>query len=477
VTDDRGDASSTRKSPTRRAPPDGRRVAAWIATAIGIVAGGYEIAAHIDPIVAAQYGLAFASGLMWCDQVGQSPPAAPGLSDADVPPLRGLELFGFAWVALAVLGFATSPSLLLVAVATAIFSLYTLAQWECALRHVPKRGTLARRLLSALFQYKRRVGRRVSGRLVAAPLIALIATVGGSTALGIATTETKQSPPAPAPATTKQPAKSGPAPSNPPASGETTTAPAPTKPAPPSGFNCRFHEYPEAEWASVPIRELLESGAGLGPKEEGCVESLHTEYETTHHFVWGQGLKPITGQVLSVVMDSYALSPSAIYLAPATENVEALIHQYKIVGGTNRPRPYYRAGSGDFYLVNTVNNGTAVLIRTHSGHAFEAPKFLTLQPSVAVAWARIMQVKHSWQWVVEQSARNSAGEMVFKLTASGAEQPDATVTYSPRTGIAYWLVAPKSYEYPAHQAKIDPGELEQDIREYLPSSPEPSPHE
>ncbi len=244
----------------------------------------------------------------------------------------------------------------------------------------------------------------------------------------------------------------------------------PNETSKPPAFSCPYPRYPNAEWAVEPIQHFLrETERRLGEPVEGCVESLNTEYLADDGFVWGVGINPnasTAGNELSIVVASRDFETPGIFLSPAIKPVERLIHVFHDVGAPQGYGwPHFRAASGDYYLLDTAESGTCVLLRTKSGEPNEVLPFTTLYPSVAEAWLVITRETKSWQWVIELAASNRKGEREFKLTAAGADESDATVTFDPVSHVAKWKGT--SYGYPAKQTDIDPSEISNDVNKYL----------
>ena len=229
---------------------------------------------------------------------------------------------------------------------------------------------------------------------------------------------------------------------------------------------CPAHTtYPEAEWATAGILALLDGGTPLGPLEQGCLEHLNIEDESVHGLVWGVGVEPKTETSLSLIFDDPQIGIPGIVIAPAVENAEEIIKKYKSLAPDGRSFPRYPAGQGDYYLLDTYESGTCVLLRRRSGEPDEEPSYTTLPPSVAVGWLAVTKSLKKWQWV--ELFEGSSGTQMYKLTASGETLSDATITYDPKSGVAQWRIGDETFPYPAKQRDIAPAEVEVYVKKYL----------
>jgi hypothetical protein len=407
-------------------------------------------AAQLPALPVTQYVLAAFALIMLIREVGD-------------PPARSLVwqvVWPLGWSLISVLGFSQAPAVGYGISFTAFFWAFTIAEWRCA---ADARGRLPGGVLRRLEAYKRMFGRgsRVAGATALAGFGAVAGAFGVTvTIVHRATTPARSRGPAPAqphiPALPLEVATTG-----------ATTGDAEQEPriAPPR-LECPLHVYRNAVWASAAVNALLAGGAGLGREEEGCVGHLDTRYASSDGFVFGRGLLG-SGLVQSIVVDSEALGPPAIFIAPATGPAESLIRRYHSIGGVGRAFPRYRAGAGDYYLVNAANAGTCVLVRERSGGATEGPPYTVLYPAVAAAWLRIIELTGRWQWPTLVSDSNRQGEAVIELEAAGETRGDAEVTYDRRSLRARW----NGYVYPPRQRQLSPLEVERLVREDLGSAP------
>jgi hypothetical protein len=135
------------------------------------------------------------------------------------------------------------------------------------------------------------------------------------------------------------------------------------------------------------------TGLPPGRKEGGCTQKYQeTVTPANGTSVWAWGQNPDTGQVLSIAVDSSELGP-ALFLAPATEPVHALIERFGAVGGIRR----LEAGTGDLYPVVT-RIGTFILIRREKGSEADPRPSSTLVPVGAQAWMKLMQRTGRFYW-------------------------------------------------------------------------------
>jgi hypothetical protein len=398
-----------------------------------------------------QYGLAALALVMFMREVDEGFLGVAG---------RGRLVWPVGWALIAAIGFTQPPALSLTAIFTAAFAAFTLVEWKC--RRSDYTGTWSSRAGRWTAAIKRafRPGRAVAGAATIGGFAVIAGLLGTVLAIAIGSRKSPETNSTASTTSTGTTSTTGAAPPPPTVTTNTTSTPTTTA-TESSGYQCEPRAYANAQWASPAINQLLAGGAGLGPEEEGCVESLNTQYESSTGFVYGKGLTS-TGRVQSIVVDSYELGPPAIFIAPATGEIEALIARYHLIGGTEKAFPRYRAGSGDFYLVNTLSNGTCMLIREKSGEAYEAPGYQLLYPSEAVAWRRIVELR-GWQWPRQLADPNAAGETEVELFKPGEPSPDATITYDPKTGITSW----GQNRYPNRQRDLSPSELEAFARKDL----------
>ncbi len=455
------DDASDSTNPAALNPPLVKYVIAAL-TGIGLLGTALTVARVLPLLPATQYGYSLSALAMFVREAGDVP---TGTSQSQSTRVGWL----LVWAAITIVGASHVPTFWLVFPFSAVFWIFTLAEWKCAAAAFPAssaRGRARRRIATFKRLFRGRRGAGLITTVILAGATASIGTTMGAVAL-IAKVEQQRSKPVSTGTSTKSKRTGGtsktPQVSTSPTGTTTAQASSEASGATAAPQQCAKHTYTEAPWASKQINELLETGAMLGPKEEGCVEKLKLEYEANDGFVWGIGLSlTAPGQRSSIVIDSHLFLP-AIYIAPALGKIETLIHHYGLIGGTEKPFPRYRAGSGDFLLVNTAENGTCVLIRARSGAEYEAPEYQLLYPSEAVAWQTVMHNLHHWEWPTMAPTLNEAGEQVFNLTAAGASSPNAEITYNTTTDEAHW----NGYGYPAIQRDLSPSELEQDVNTYL----------
>jgi hypothetical protein len=440
------------------------RYGRWVVATIATIVAGIALARETHLRALTQHGIIVPAVLLLGAEFRRSPDS----------PREAREQLGWlaAWIAVGILCGITSPSIKCIVPSTALLWWYAYIQCECDTNRVRGGGAPLRSLLALRTQLKSVVHWRTAGVAFPAAVatIAALATSAGGFFSVVAephhrtkTASNKVHGGSRKPSTpSKQPPKKTPAPPK--------EYPAGARPEehrePTPLFTCPYPEYPSATWAVRPIQMLLrDTLRWLGEPYEGCVESLNTEYQAEHGFVWGVGKDPKTGQALSAVIASYGLPEPSLYLAPAIPSIERLIRIYHFLSGP-KGWPHYDAGEGDFYLVNTFTEGTCVLIRDRSGNAHEDLPFTILYPSVATAWALIIRRSEHWQWPTELPGRNHAGEVVFELSQPGDSISDAEITFNTKTFTATWRGS-ESYKYHRSQNDIAPAELEQDVRNDL----------
>ena len=455
-----------------RSNPDLERIFVLFAAVLAVVAEGLALSHELPLLAATQYSLAFGAFVIWLIAVGYQPPPRSRTDSRGRSVARRRAIWLAAFFLIFVSGATQPPNVLLVSIYSAILWLFLFSEWRCELPPTSDPDSLKQQLWRVAAATKRalsgRRGRRATALLAAVGALAIGGTAGATlSALSQKEDTSSEEAPAPQPSTTPTtPTRTTPTPGDQsqPGSGGTPKDPKKSK----SATSCTPQSYTKAEWATGPINHLLET-SGLGPEEEGCVDELKTEYLSETGLVWGKGISNTTGRAVSIVVDSYTLGHPAIFIAPALPQVEQLIRRYKLISGTEKPFPRYRAGQGDFYLVNTAHSGTCALIRSRSGEADESVSYELLYPAEAAAWARIIQVTKKWQWPERALLSNNRGEPVIKLrTSGGSDTPDTTITVD-KTGRAHWWQYKKDFVFESKQRDLSPTELEVDVLEYLPT--------
>jgi hypothetical protein len=445
------------KRTPQRSNPDLAKIAAVLVAIIGLLAGGAAIAHYPGWLPLTQYWLASGGVLMLLAHAWEGRAALATTKH---------RCFVTCWLIILISCAAASPTLWWTIVCLAAFWLFVLVEVRCTIE-MPE-DPRAKKLVRNIGKWKVALGYRHAKSALPATVAAVIA-LSGLAGTGLAAThphhshETQNGGKTPRP---KSPSLQPPSKKELPK--HSTPAPSHSAEPTPTSWHCPRQTYPEAPWAAEPIRELLNGSSKLGPEEEGCVERLKLENENAYGLVWGLGIKPDTKLDLSLVFYDPRIAPEpGIVIAPAISNLEELIATYGGVAPDGGRFSRYKAGSGDYYLINTYESGTAIVVRAHSGASSESPSYTTLRPSVGVAMLTVTKVLEVWQWPTKEKQTNAAGEIVYQLTAAGGEQPDATITFNPKTGSALWRSPWKNYPYPAIQRDLDPQEVERYVREYL----------
>jgi hypothetical protein len=472
--EDQRDSASESGAPRAggRSNPDLERIFVLFAAVLAVVADGLALSHKLPLLAATQYSTAFGAFVIWLIAVGYPPPPRSRTDAKGRSVARRRAIWLGVFFLIFVTGATQPPSVLLVTIYSAVLWLFLFSEWRCELPPARKPDSATQQLWRAAAATKRalsgRRGRRATALLAAVAALAIGGTAGATLSVLSHKEDTvSEEAPTPQPPTIPTtPTPTTPASSNQgqPGSGGTPENPKQSK----SAGTCTPQSYAKAEWATGPINHLLEN-SGLGPEEEGCLEELKTEYLSKTGFVWSKGISNTTGRPVSIVVDSYTLGHPAIFIAPALPQVEQLIRHYELISGTEKPFPRYRAGQGDFYLVNTARFGTCVLIRSRSGESDESVSYELLYPAEAAAWARIIQVTKKWQWPERALLPDSKGEAVIKLrTSGGSETPDTEITID-KGGRAHWWQYKKDFVFETKQRDLSPTELEVDVLEYLPT--------
>ncbi len=439
--------------------PDFKRVVEWLVLTLGLVTGGAASVGLVEWHDVAQYGLVGAAALMLIWFLTEE-------LDQFLRPSKTLA-FSFLFFATIVLGVVIPPEAIWLALAfAAVFWSFVAIEWRCELDSPPDSDAHTDRVLRGLGKLKARLGYRYPKAVVPLRLAVIVALFGGF-ATALATTDrpsiskaAPKVPPVPVPVPKPKPKPKVPNPEHPAGT-----------PGGSEGYSkwegrCPAHTtYPEAEWATAGILALLDGGTPLGPLEQGCLEHLNIEDESVHGLVWGVGVEPKTETSLSLIFDDPQIGIPGIVIAPAVENAEEIIKKYKSLAPDGRSFPRYPAGQGDYYLLDTYESGTCVLLRRRSGEPDEEPSYTMLPPSVAVGWLAVTRSLKKWQWV--ELFEGSSGTQMYKLTASGETLSDATITYDPKSGVARWRIGDETFPYPAKQRDIAPAEVEVYVKKYL----------
>jgi hypothetical protein len=458
-TPESSDGGTPRRPPSGH-NPDFKRILEWIALLLTLATVAGAAAWLFEWGDVTQYGLVTAAVLMLALSLSQE---RKHLSR------RGKALtFACAYAAMIVLGLVVAPAVWLTSVLTVLFWAFVGIEYRCEIDERPASGTLGDRVLTRLGKLKVGLGYRHQKPSIPIRLAALAAVFGSFGTTLAATHHHHASKKAPPPKEAKRhedhhKSTIGNGEGHP-SNGESQNP----KEEKPHRSNCSQPAvYSEAPWATAGIDKMLDGGTILGPSEVGCLEHLHTEYEGIYGMVWGVGVQPETGVSLSLVFDTPRIGTPGVVIAPAVENIEELIKKYKGLAPDGTSFPRYRAGQGDYYLLDTFESGTCVVIRRRSGEADEDPTYTTLVPPVATAWLAIIRALKKWQWPIELQPMKS-GTKVFRLTAAGETSPDARITYDPKSGIAYWQADGELFEYPPDkQNDIAPAEVERYVKAYL----------
>jgi hypothetical protein len=444
--------------------PEIRRMISVALTALSAIGASVAAAELGSPVSPTQYWLGISAGALVVLEIADG---GEGGSTGKRPPSalsqRGLILRCLTLAAISVTAFIFHPSLFLVCPDCLMFWLFTLSMWKCTSWSIPTAGTFWGAISRSIIVLKRMFGGRRGARVAFAfgllAFTAVTATTSASVSIvaAIKHAESRASDPNNKKANHSTKIKtSTTATSSATKTSGTTQAP-PSSPFPEWDGACGTYQYRNVPgWEAHEITELLGGSAGLGRNEEGCVEQLHNEYAASSAFVWGEGVNPISGAPLSIVLDSRTLAP-AIVLTPALKAVRGLIHHYKLLGGSETLFPRYRAGSGDYYLLETAEHETCIVIRSKSGSIAEAPPYTTLYPSTAIAWLKMVELTGKWQWPVESVERNKQNEIVYELFTPGSTTKDAEITYNTKSEEAKW----DGYPYPAHQNRIPHATVQQ----------------
>jgi hypothetical protein len=120
-----------------------------------------------------------------------------------------------------------------------------------------------------------------------------------------------------------------------------------------------------------------------------------------------------------------------------------------------QPFPRYRAGAGDYYIVNS-EAGSYVLIREEAGTNQMAVPYVELAPSAATALIAADRELGVWLWPTITAAAPDRDVIALRTGASG--QVRARIVYRPLSGTAERAPYPV---YEREQAQLSPSELEQ----------------
>jgi hypothetical protein len=435
--------------------PDLRKIARFALAVLATLGAAVTATELGSPLRPAQYWLGFSGIVLVLLEIADG---GEGGSHGAAPPTqlaqRGLIVRCLVFAAIALTAFLVEPNLYLVWVDCIFFWLSALSMWKCTAWTIPTTGSFWGRVSRAIIILKRMFGGRRGARGAFAFGLIVVTAVVITTAASVATVAeikaTKAQPAKAVPSVTHSTPTHLPTASTPESVAPTASAAPSSSSLPEWNGSCGSYAYPTVPaWAVQELGHLLGGSAGLGPSEEGCVQRL--TYDVSTGFVWGEGVNPTSGAALSIVFDSRVLPP-AIVLTPALQAVRQLIHNYKVLGSPGKLFPRYSTAGGDYYLLDTESEGTCVVIRSRSGSAAEAPPYTTLYPSTAVAWTRVMELTHSWQWPVEAATPNKNGEIVYELFAPGSAVSDATITYDSTSREATW----HGYTYPRSQRELSP---------------------
>jgi hypothetical protein len=176
------------------------------------------------------------------------------------------------------------------------------------------------------------------------------------------------------------------------------------------------------------ITELFAGGPRLGGIEApgtliaGCPGKLHVTRTASGLFAYTLGKSPITGETLSIAVDSPL--GSGLVLAPAVQPVLALIRQFKVVGAGKRRN----VSSGDFIPVQT-SAGTFLLIRRETGSALATKAFTVIPPVVAQGWIDAVARSQQFLWPVPR--HHSRATVYYFESNSQPSQVAYTFPYRP----------------------------------------------
>lgn len=192
---------------------------------------------------------------------------------------------------------------------------------------------------------------------------------------------------------------------------------------------CTSPGYGAPAWAIHAIAaQYREVPNAPGTTAAGCTGLIYSPSWAEGEFVYAYGSLPSAppSDWLSLVVDSKQFGP-ALFLAPATIPVNALIQSGLVVGGS----PRVPTGNGDMYEV-TTEIGTYVLVRAQT-HAVGQPSVTTgyteLPPAAVTAWVYLMTQAGAWLWPHIEPAFTGGEVFTFSMLGFGRKYP-ATMTYS-----------------------------------------------
>jgi hypothetical protein len=170
-------------------------------------------------------------------------------------------------------------------------------------------------------------------------------------------------------------------------------------------------------WATQDIYDEYLGGRGPGALDAGCTGLVYQPPWANGRFAYTIGTFSHHPAPMSVGVDSPRFGP-AIFLAPATSDVLAMINNGQIIGGS----PRGDAGSGQYYAVYG-SFGTKMLIRTET-HPPGRPTGITLYeqlpPAVASAWFYAMENLAGGQWLWPRRPKHGPGQLeIFELARLG----------------------------------------------------------
>jgi hypothetical protein len=451
--------------------PNIRRYLELLAAVFALVAEGLALDKDLPLLAVTQYLCAagvLAIAVIQLDHISRK----PGSAQLTVPSGQRVGIWLVAWVFVIVTAVTQRPDdPWLVGAYGGLAWLFLFAGLKCSLDRMPRIGTVRHRLWMVAASAKQALGGRKRAAFSALVIAGAVAVCSTASALIVAVApktvaaHVNRSPKGPTPKEVLEKEEKKDETSQDPnghaEEGEGASSGT-------SNGSCNRHKkFSEAEWAASEIEALLDGGTVLGPKEEGCVDTLDTEFFDETGFVYGVGISSETHRPISIVTYGTKLQHPSIFIAPALGLVETIIARYHVVEGDGKKFPRYDAVSGDFYLANTGGQGTCVIIRSKSGEPNQALPYELLYPAEAAAWLRIMQIRTHWQWPVREAKLNDKGEEVIKLFTPGNGVPDATITAVPDGGEAHWKEYKSDFPYPAAQRNLDPEELEDDVKKYL----------
>lgn len=209
-------------------------------------------------------------------------------------------------------------------------------------------------------------------------------------------------------------------------------------------------------WARAYLYALYYGGLELeateppGTKVGGCTGKVFVPPALKGSFVFTIG-RNAAGEVRSVAVDSVRFGP-AIFLAPAAQQVLALIHEGVMpLGGY----PREDAGAGDMVPVTTPR-GTLILVRAAKvlpGKPTYATPYIELPVTVATLWVEAMRVEGGWLWPREPRTLSDGSRVYSFSRRVGGGTVGPSVSFDPQSGIA--VSSAGSLELPQPQLSKD----------------------